>query len=118
MTAVILSEEETEKLKSLAKALKPFREIRDTMPLQFVELILAVAIKPDSTVNELSSATGIAPSLVSRQLGDIGEVNRYHQPGHDLVATRSNIMDRRFNLTRLTPRGRALAGQVLKAMGR
>jgi hypothetical protein len=70
------------------------------------------------TINKLSRATGIAPSMVSRQLGDIGSINRYHQPGRDLVSTRSDILDRRFNRTRLTPRGRALAGQVLKAMGK
>jgi DNA-binding MarR family transcriptional regulator len=117
MTTVILNDDEKETMKVLANALKPFRLIRDTMSIQSIELFLAVAIKEDRTINELASATGVAPPMVSRLASDMGDVNRYHQPGYDLVDTRPDIMDRRYNRTRLTPKGKALAGQVLKAMG-
>ena len=116
MTTVILRDDEKETLKVLAAALKPFRVIRDTMSIQSIELFGAIAIKEDCTINELANATGVAVPMVSRQPADMGDVNRYHQPGFDLVDTRPDVMDRRFNRTRLTQKGKALAGQVLKAM--
>jgi hypothetical protein len=44
------------------------------------------------TINELSRATGIAPSMVSRQLGDIGSINRYHQPGPAMIWCRPDLI--------------------------
>jgi DNA-binding MarR family transcriptional regulator len=74
-------------------------------------------IEEDMTTNEIADATGIAPSMVSRQLADCGRVNRYHAEGFGLVETQEDVMDRRFHRTGLTARGRGLAHSVLKAMG-
>jgi DNA-binding MarR family transcriptional regulator len=111
-----LSGAEIASLRMLASALEPFRTIRDALPLQYAQTFLAVALEPGATVNEISEATGITPAMTSRQLSDLGEINRYHRPGYGLVETKSDIMDRRFNRSRLTPAGAAMVGKVLKAM--
>jgi DNA-binding MarR family transcriptional regulator len=90
--------------------------IRNALPLQYAQTFLAVALEPDSTINELSEATGVTPAATSRQVSDLGNTNRYHRPGYGLVETRPDIMDRRFNRSRLTPAGHAMVGKVLRAM--
>ena len=118
MTTVIQSmDDDRARLKILARALEPFRTVRNALPLQYVQTLVAVMIEPDMTTNEIAEATGIAPAMVSRQLADCGRVNRYHRPGYGLVETREDPMDRRFHRTNLTATGRAMAGQVINAMG-
>jgi DNA-binding MarR family transcriptional regulator len=109
---------ERDALKTLARALEPFRNVHNSLPLQYCQTLLAIAIEPDMTTNEIAEATGIPAHTVSRQLADCGKTNRYHRPGYGLVETREDVMDRRFHRTNLTPLGRALAGQVVKAMGK
>jgi DNA-binding MarR family transcriptional regulator len=111
-----LSGAERASLRMLASALEPFRTIRNALPLQYAQTFLAVALEPDSTINELSEATGVMPTATSRQVSDLGDINRYHRPGYGLVETKQDIMDRRFNQSRLTPAGDAMVGKVLRAM--
>ena len=97
MTSVIqsLGHSEQHDLKVLANVLLLFRNVRNAMPVQHVQTLLAVAIAEDSTVNEISEATNVPAHLTSRQLSDLGDLDRYHQPGLDLVVTRPNLQDRR-----------------------
>jgi DNA-binding MarR family transcriptional regulator len=112
-----INAEERSTLTMLQRGLEPFRIIRNSLPLQYAQTLLAVMIEEDMTTNEIAEATGIAPSMVSRQLADCGRTNRYHAEGFGLVMTEEDMSDRRYHRTSLTARGRGLAHEVLKAMG-
>lgn len=80
-------------LKMLQRGLEPFRGIRNSLPLQYAQTLVAVMIEEDMTTNEISEVTGIAPAMISRQLADCGRVNRYHRPGYGLLQTQEDISD-------------------------
>jgi DNA-binding MarR family transcriptional regulator len=103
-------------LVSLLKALKPFRELDSTMPLQYVTAFLQVAIKEGQTVSEYAKTLGTSQSLMTRHLADIGQINRYHEAGYDLVEAKSDLLDRRTKRNQLTAKGQRLVGQLLGAL--
>ena len=79
----------------LLKALKPFRELRKTMPLQYITAFLSVANKEGQNVAEYAKIVGTSQSLMTRHLANLGETNLYHKPGYGLVETHTDMMDRR-----------------------
>jgi hypothetical protein len=79
----------------LQHGLEPLRRIRNSILLQYAQTLISVMIEEDMTTNEIVDATGIAPSMVSRQLADGGRINRYHAEGFGLVETQEDVMDRR-----------------------
>ena len=103
-------------LGSLLKALKPFRELNSTMPLQYVTAFLQVAIAEGRTVTEYAKILGTSQSLMTRHLADLGEINRYHEAGYDLVQAKTDPMDRRNKRNHLTAKGQRLVGQLLGAL--
>jgi DNA-binding MarR family transcriptional regulator len=109
-------DEEKEVLVALLKALKPFRDLDSTMPLQYVTAFLQVAIKEGETVSEYAKLLGASQSLMTRHLADIGKINRYHKAGYDLVEAKSDVLDRRTKRNQLTTKGHRLVGQLLGAL--
>ena len=102
----------------LLKSLKPFRELRKTMPLQYVTAFLSVAITEGQNVSEYAKTAGVSQSLMTRHLADLGEINRYHKPGYGLVEAETDMMDRRNQRNRLTAKGQRLVGQLLGALAK
>jgi DNA-binding MarR family transcriptional regulator len=105
-------------LAGLLKALQPFHELDSTMPLQYVTAFLQVAIKEGQTVSEYAKILGTSQSLMTRHLADIGQINRYHEAGYDLVEAKNDLMDRRTKRNQLTAKGQRLVGQLLGALTR
>jgi DNA-binding MarR family transcriptional regulator len=105
-------------LLNMQAALKPFFELRDTMPLQYVTAFLLVAVKEGQTVGELATRAGIAPSLMTRHLADLSQINRYHGDGHDLIAKKDDPKDKRIKRQHLTVSGHRVVGQILGALTR
>jgi DNA-binding MarR family transcriptional regulator len=105
-------------LASLLKALRPFRELNSTMPLQYVTAFLQVAVAEGRTVTEYAKILGTSQSLMTRHLADIGVINRYHETGYDLIETKTDLMDRRNKRSLLTPKGHRLVGQILGALAK
>jgi DNA-binding MarR family transcriptional regulator len=103
-------------LKNTLKALTPFIDLRDTMPLQYVRAFMLVAIEEGSNVTEYAKRAGVSPSLMTRHLSDLGETNRHHKPGFGLVEQYYNVMDKRERLMRLTPMGRGIAQKICAAL--
>jgi hypothetical protein len=66
-------------LKAQLNALKPFRAVRETMPLQYVTAFLLVATEEHLNVSEYAKRAGTSQSLMTRHLADLGAVNRYHE---------------------------------------
>src|ERR1035437_3233810 len=90
-----ISADQRETLKSQLNALKPFRAVRETMPLQYVTAFLLVATEENLNVTEYATRAGRSQSLMTRHLADLGEVNRYHEEGFGLVEAYDDLMDRR-----------------------
>ncbi len=111
-------DDEKEVLIGLLKALKPFRELDSTMPLQYVTAFLHVAINEGQTVSEYAKIVGASQSLMTRHLADIGKTNRYHEDGYGLVEAKQDVMDRRTKRNQLTAKGQRLVGQLLGALAK
>lgn len=114
----LLSADQTAVLKRTDEALKPFRSLRETMPLQYVTAFLLVATDPDQNVTAYATRAGTSQSLMTRHLADLGHVNRYHEEGFGLVEAYEDIMDRRNKLIRLTPKGKHVVWEMCEAMKR
>jgi DNA-binding MarR family transcriptional regulator len=102
-------------LKNTLAALKPFKNLRDTMPLQCAATFLLVASEEGLNVNAYAKRAGIRPPLMTRHLADIGKTNRYHEEGFGLVEQFDNVLDRRERLIRLTTKGRNLVREICEA---
>lgn len=103
-------------LKSTYEALKPFRTLRETMPLQYVTAFLLVATDEHQNVTEYAKRAGTSQSLMTRHLADLGTVNRYHEEGFGLIEAYEDVMDRRNKLIRLTPKGRHVVWEMCEAL--
>jgi hypothetical protein len=58
------------------KFLRRMQAIRHTMRLQYMNTFLLVVIYPGHSVEELAELAGVAQSVMSRHIRDIGPVNR------------------------------------------
>jgi DNA-binding MarR family transcriptional regulator len=105
-------------LKSQLNALKPFRAVREAMPLQYVVAFLLVATEENQNVTEYAKRAGVSQSLMTRHLSDLGEVNRYHEAGFGLVEAYDDMMDRRNRLIRLSTKGKHVVWEMCEAFKR
>ena len=114
----LVPDDEKAVLIGLLKALKSFRELRKTMPLQYVTTFLHVAVHEGKNVSELAKVVGTSQSLMTRHLADLGEINRYHKPGYGLIEAYTDMMDRRNQLNRLSAKGQRLVDRLLGALAK
>lgn len=110
-----VSVEQKALVKSIYNAHKPFRKLRDTMPLQYVSAFLLVAAEENLNVTEYAKRAGVSQSLMTRHLADLGTVNRYHEEGFGLVEAYEDLMDRRNKLVRLTALGKHVVWEMCEA---
>jgi DNA-binding MarR family transcriptional regulator len=100
----------------LLSAVEHFRDIRHTMPLQYVVSFLLVAEEEGLGVVDYARRAGIKISVMSRHLLDIGERNRKMKPGFNLVTYRPNPMELRRHEYFLTDKGRALLHKITRQL--
>lgn len=112
-----ISDAQRETVKSMFNALKPFRKVRETIPLQYVITFLIVAAEENQNVSTYATRAGISQSLMTRHLSDLGSVNRYHEEGFGLVEAYEDLMDRRNRLIRLTAKGKSVVWEICEAVG-
>jgi hypothetical protein len=113
-----LSEEEKARMAALMGALEPFRAIRGTMPMQYIVAFLLVAMEEGHGTSEYARRAGVSQSVMSRHLLDIGDRNRHMQEGFGLVTQRQDPLNLSRHQNMLTPKGRAIAHQIVRALGR
>ncbi|WP_027565277.1 MarR family winged helix-turn-helix transcriptional regulator [Bradyrhizobium sp. URHA0013] len=111
-----LTEEEKAFARSLMLALEPFREIRSTMPLQYVYTFLQVACDEGSGVTEYARSAGVSPTVMTRHLLDIGDRNRNREEGFGLVTQERDRNDLRRHHARVTPTGKVLMRRIINAL--
>lgn len=69
------------------------------------------------SVTELSKQGGFALSSASRYAQALGELNRHHKPGYELVKDEVDLMERRRKILRVTPKGRRILAQITNIVG-
>jgi DNA-binding MarR family transcriptional regulator len=110
-----LGDQEKKAATCLFYALKDFTAtaMRDTMRLQYIMSFLLVAMEEGLSVGEYAERAKVSASVMSRHLLDIGQRNRHMEAGFGLVDYRPNPIELRKHEYFLTPKGRALAHQIL-----
>jgi hypothetical protein len=82
------------------------------MPLQHAYTFLLVALNEGQGVMEYAEKAGVAQTVMTRQLLDIGSQNRKREPGYGLVMQRLDPLNLRRHQTFLTKEGRALLHEL------
>lgn len=105
--------EEQRALDRAAVILSAFSEVQATMPIQVAQTFLMVANNEGCSLTDIYKQTGWALSTISRHLLDLGERDRYKNPGLHLIESRRDPMELRKNVYTLTPRGKKLAQKLI-----
>lgn len=95
-----------------------FLAIRHTLPGHYMRAFLLVALDEGKGVGEYAEKSGVAQSVMSRHLLDLGDKDRNGGPGYGLVTMRQDPLNLRRHQVILTDKGRALVGSVVRAMER
>lgn len=95
-----------------------FAELRQTMPLQYVRAFLLVGTNEGQGVGDYAEKAGVSLSVMSRHLLDIGDRNRHMEEGFGLVTQRPDPLELRKHQAMLTPKGKALAHKISRALRR
>jgi DNA-binding MarR family transcriptional regulator len=103
-------------LESYLDFVREFWAIRPTMPLGHAYSFMLVALKEGCSVQEYARLANVSQNVMTRVLLDLGERNRYKEPGYGLVMRRINPIDMRQHQTFLTPDGHALVQRLEMAM--
>lgn len=107
---------EQKKVAALMAALEHFRILRPTMPAQYIYAFLMVCEDEGRGVTEYAQQAGVAQSVMSRHLLDLGDRDRSGQPGFGLVTLRQDPLNLRRHQAILTDKGRMLWHQVSRAL--
>ena len=86
------------------------------MPLSYVTACLLVGMEEGKGVTEYASAVNTSPTVMTRNLLDIGDRNRQCEEGYGLVTPERDLFDLRRHLARITPKGKAIANRVKTAL--
>jgi DNA-binding MarR family transcriptional regulator len=107
----LLSDEVRAAARALRLALEPFYTMRRDVPLSYLRTFLLIAEEEGLGVNEYAGIGDIAPSVMTRNILDIGSLNRHKQEGLALVTNERDPFDLRKHNVKVTPKGRTLVRQ-------
>jgi DNA-binding MarR family transcriptional regulator len=111
-----LSDEERAAVEALYVALKPFRDLNPSMPLSYITAMLLVGMEEGKGVAEYAAKINISPTVMTRNLLDIGDRNRQREEGYGLVTQQRDLFDLRKHNAKVTPKGKALVHEVMIAL--
>src|SRR5437764_79820 len=94
--------EQKQAIRAAIQMLDAFRAERPTMPLQYAYTFLLVAENEGKTVAEYAGLAGVAQTVMTRHLLDIGSQTRKRKPGLGLVMQRQDPLDLRKHQTFLS----------------
>lgn len=119
-----LSEADRAAARTLLQAIEPFRQINPSMPLSYLTAFLLVAAEEGKGVAEYAEAAStpgiepVSPTVMTRNLLDIGERNRQREAGYGLITQERDLFDLRKHNARITTRGKAFMNAIRRALGR
>jgi len=102
-------------LRKLLRQIECLRTIEPEIQAQALSTFLVTAINDPEPVAmvDIAAQVGIAQSSCSRNVALLGMIHRRGRPGHQLVESYENPLDRRNKLVKLTPKGRRLAQTLI-----
>jgi len=110
------TDEEKRYARAMLHALKPFREVSPTMPIQYLYAYFLVVLKEGQGVGEYAEEAGVTPAIMTRHLLEIGERSRDREEGMGLIEQHRDKWDLRKRLACLTPKGRTVMRNVITAL--
>ena len=111
-----LSEEELEAFRRLFLALQPFRDLNPSMPLSHITAYLLVGLDEGKGVADYAKKIDLSPTVMTRNLLDIGDRNRQREPGLGLITSERDVFDLRKHNSSVTPKGKSVAHRVATAL--
>lgn len=112
-----LADNDIDDLRKFFLALRPFFDLdHPVLPAAYIKAALLVATNEGLTVSEYADKAGVSPTVMTRNLLDIGSLNRQRQEGLNLIEQVRDPHDLRKHRAKLTPQGRKLMHDVLAAL--
>lgn len=102
-------------LAALIDALEELRKLDDEMPIQTAVTFLTAALKPGCSMKELSDRIGLGQSSASRNVSTLAKWKSPGRPGHEVLETAEDILDRRRKVVDLTPKGKRIIDSIVKS---
>lgn len=103
----------TEALRLIA-VLNEFRKLDKDIPVQTVLTFLTIAAQPGLGGRELAKELDISESAASRNLNALTQLNRFKEPGFDVITYGPDIVvDSRKSVANLNANGQRLLKRVL-----
>jgi DNA-binding MarR family transcriptional regulator len=75
------------------------------MPLSYIVAYLEVACDEGKGVADYASKVDVSPTVMTRNLLDIGDRNRQREEGYGLITQERDLFDLRKHNARITPKG-------------
>jgi hypothetical protein len=114
-----IDEEAIEVQEVMLQLIAPFFNMdHGVPPIAYIRAFSLVAAKEGLTVAEYAQRAGISATVMTRNLLDIGPMNRQREKGLDLIVQERDPFDLRKHRARLTPRGIKLAHDMKLAARR
>ncbi|MER8582655.1 winged helix DNA-binding protein [Mesorhizobium sp. M1423] len=108
---------ENKTARRLLSFIEEFGKLDPEMQIQQIAVFLHVMGKPGVTMRELEQLTGLSSSSVSRNVSALSKTHRKGQPGHDLLATVEDPMDRRIKRISPTSKGTKVFNTLISILG-
>lgn len=112
----ILDEETRAYARSLRKALEPFRGLKPGIPLSYIIAFLEVAGEEGLGVADYAQKLDTSPTVMTRNLLDIGDRNRQREAGLELITQERDLHDLRKHNAFVTPKGKSLLQKSMVAL--
>lgn len=107
----------TDGLQKLKRVVTSLRLIDDTMPIQWIAILLQVAENEGASISEISQKVGLALSSTSRNVSAMSDWHWLKKPGLGLLVKQVDRMDLTKQQVSLSPKGKKLVEQLRAILG-
>jgi hypothetical protein len=90
----------------------------ESMPAAYTRAFLAVAKHEGECVDHYARVCGTSNGAMSKRLNDLGELNSRDRSkaGYGLLESAPNVMDRRYTIVWLSPKGKNFVQQIVRTL--
>lgn len=111
-----LSRDERAALERFLQVLETLRDLKPNMPLHMAAAFVRVSLREGASVADLTRDAGVAQSVMSRHLLDIGPQNRDREPGLGLIEHKLSPGNLRVHEVVLTRKGISYARRIARLL--
>lgn len=113
-----LSRDERKCIEGALDALDELRAHRPSMTVSQATALLHVALNEGMSIGDLAVKMGVAQSVMSRHMLDLGPYTRSKEPGANLVQHRMSATNLRVHEVIMTAKGAGLMRRIVKLLCR